>query len=153
MNGALYTMVPEHCVCHSQQYTQEVLKHCWDAADLREVVAAYKKLYTEQGLVIPDDPHEQLRLAIGAVFGSWNTPRAVKYREINRVTGLKGTAVNVQAMVYGNFNDESGTGVCFTRNPSSGKKEMFGEFLVNAQGEDVVAGAVAPSLKLIAVLQ
>lgn len=71
---------------------------------------------------------------------SWNIPRAVKYREINKVTGLKGTAVNVQTMVYGNINDNSGTGVLFTRNPATGVDELFGEFLINAQGEDVVAG-------------
>lgn len=71
---------------------------------------------------------------------SWNIPRAVKYREINGITGLKGTAVNIQSMVYGNYNDNSGTGVCFTRNPATGDKQFFGEYLANAQGEDVVAG-------------
>lgn len=71
---------------------------------------------------------------------SWNIPRAVKYREINKITGLKGTAVNVQTMVYGNVNDNSGTGVLFTRNPANGTNELYGEFLINAQGEDVVAG-------------
>lgn len=79
-------------------------------------------------------------MAIAAVFRSWNIPRAVKYRTINRITGLKGTAVNVQSMVYGNLNDDSCTGVCFTRNAGNGIKELYGEFLINAQGEDVVAG-------------
>lgn len=77
-------------------------------------------------------------------FRSWNIERAVKYREINNITGLIGTAVNVQSMVYGNYNDNSGTGVCFTRNPSNGDKAFFGEYLVNAQGEDVVAGIRTP---------
>lgn len=79
-------------------------------------------------------------MAIAAVFRSWNIPRAVKYRTINRITGLKGTAVNVQSMVYGNLSDDSCTGVCFTRNAGNGTKELYGEFLINAQGEDVVAG-------------
>ncbi len=82
---------------------------------------------------------------------SWNIPRAVKYREINKITGLKGTAVNIQTMVYGNINDNSGTGVCFTRNPATGEKALFGEFLINAQGEDVVAGIRTPMP--IAVMQ
>ena len=86
----------------------------------------------------------QLRMAIDAVFRSWNIPRAVKYREINKISGLRGTAVNVQAMVYGNVNDASGTGVLFTRNPATGADELFGEFLLNAQGEDVVAGIRTP---------
>lgn len=93
---------------------------------------------------LPEDPNEQLRLAICAVFRSWNIPRAVKYRTINRITGLKGTAVNVQSMVYGNLNDDSCTGVCFTRNAGNGTKELYGEFLINAQGEDVVAGIRTP---------
>ena len=83
-------------------------------------------------------------MAIDAVFRSWNIPRAVKYREINKISGLRGTAVNVQAMVYGNVNDASGTGVLFTRNPATGADELFGEFLLNAQGEDVVAGIRTP---------
>nr|AEL22116.1 pyruvate orthophosphate dikinase [Ulva linza] len=112
--------------------------------DLQTVVDRYKAVYKQHGLVIPDDPHEQLRAGISAVFRSWNTPRAVKYREINKVTGLRGTAVNVQAMVYGNFSDTSGTGVCFTRNPATGEHQLFGEFLINAQGEDVVAGIRTP---------
>ncbi|MFG0258648.1 MAG: pyruvate, phosphate dikinase [Phycisphaerales bacterium JB043] len=92
----------------------------------------------------PQDPYEQLRLAIKAVFKSWMTPRAVRYRQINEITGLRGTAVNVQTMVFGNMGNDSATGVAFTRNPSTGEKEFFGEFLINAQGEDVVAGIRTP---------
>ncbi|KAI3430449.1 hypothetical protein D9Q98_005044 [Chlorella vulgaris] len=112
--------------------------------DLREVVRRFKAVFAAAGKSLPDDPLEQLRLSINAVFGSWNTPRAVKYREINRIRGLLGTAVNVQSMVYGNLNDNSGTGVCFTRNPATGEKKLYGEYLPNAQGEDVVAGIRTP---------
>jgi pyruvate,orthophosphate dikinase len=115
------------------------------AKGLRELVKAYKKIYkkgTKQ--LFPQDPNEQLRLAIDAVFRSWNTPRAKRYREINHLHGYLGTAVTVQAMVFGNLDDQSGTGVCFTRNPATGEDELFGEFLVNAQGEDVVAGIRTP---------
>lgn len=112
--------------------------------DLREVVGRYKKVFELAGKQLPHDPCEQLRMAITAVFESWNTPRAVKYREINKVTGLKGTAVNVQSMVFGNISDGCGTGVCFTRNPATGTRGLYGEFLVNAQGEDVVAGIRTP---------
>lgn len=114
------------------------------AADLKELVARYKKVYAANNLSLPDDPWQQLYMGIDAVFRSWNIPRAQKYREINKITGLKGTAVNIQTMVYGNYNDNSGTGVCFTRNPATGVKELFGEFLINAQGEDVVAGIRTP---------
>lgn len=112
--------------------------------DLREVVRRFKAVYERAGQSLPSDPYEQMKLAINAVFGSWNTPRAVKYREINRIRGLLGTAVNVQSMVYGNLNDNSGTGVCFTRNPATGDKVLYGEYLPNAQGEDVVAGIRTP---------
>lgn len=115
------------------------------ADDLHELVGRYKAIYREHtGLMFPEDPMEQLRLSINAVFGSWDSDRAIKYRQINRVRGLIGTAVNVQAMVYGNMGTNSGTGVCFTRNPSTGEPELYGEFLVNAQGEDVVAGIRTP---------
>ena len=87
---------------------------------------------------------EQLWLAIEAVFGSWNNPRAIKYRELNSIPGNWGTAVNVQAMVFGNMGEDSGTGVAFTRDPSTGEKMFYGEFLMNAQGEDVVAGIRTP---------
>ncbi len=92
----------------------------------------------------PLNPHEQLQKAIVAVFDSWNNPRAIKYREIYGIKGLLGTAVNVQAMVYGNMGNDSATGVCFTRNPSTGENKFYGEFLLNAQGEDVVAGIRTP---------
>lgn len=113
--------------------------------DLRELVDRYKAIYRKHtGYMFPDDPYEQLNLAINAVFGSWDSDRALKYRNINKITGLIGTAVNVQAMVFGNLGDESGTGVLFTRNPSTGEHKLYGEFLVNAQGEDVVAGIRTP---------
>lgn len=114
------------------------------ADDLKEVVERFKAVYRREGKYIPSDPYEQLHMAITAVFGSWNTPRAVKYREINRITGLIGTAVNVQSMVFGNKNDNCATGVCFTRNPATGEPGLYGEFLQNAQGEDVVAGIRTP---------
>ena len=115
------------------------------AEGLRELCEAYKNVYRGHvGAQFPQDPLAQLRLAIEAVFRSWDTPRAVRYRQINNITGLSGTAVNVQAMVFGNMGDDSGTGVAFTRNPSTGEDALFGEFLVNAQGEDVVAGIRTP---------
>ncbi|MEO1512853.1 MAG: PEP/pyruvate-binding domain-containing protein, partial [Planctomycetota bacterium] len=92
----------------------------------------------------PQNPFKQLEMAIEAVFKSWNAERAVAYRRINSIVGLPGTAVNIQAMVFGNMGDDSGTGVAFTRNPSTGEDRLFGEFLVNAQGEDVVAGIRTP---------
>ena len=113
--------------------------------DLRELVNRYKDIFRKHaGIMFPDDPFEQLRLSVNAVFGSWDSDRAIKYRTINKVRGLIGTAVNVQAMVYGNMGPNSGTGVCFTRNPSTGENLLYGEFLVNAQGEDVVAGIRTP---------
>ncbi|GIV61633.1 pyruvate, phosphate dikinase [Rhodocaloribacter litoris] len=115
------------------------------AEHLKELVDRYKAVYRKhKGLMFPDDPREQLALAINAVFKSWNSDRAIKYRQINKITGLLGTAVNVQAMVFGNMGEDSGTGVCFTRNPSTGEHKLYGEFLVNAQGEDVVAGIRTP---------
>jgi pyruvate,orthophosphate dikinase len=115
------------------------------APDLREIVSAFKQVVKrETGRAFPDEPVEQLRLAIGAVFGSWMGKRAVDYRNFNRISHDLGTAVNVQAMVFGNMGDDSGTGVAFTRNPSTGEKQLYGEFLPNAQGEDVVAGIRTP---------
>ncbi len=115
------------------------------AEQLKEVVDKYKSVYKEHvGELFPQDGRVQLRHAIDAVFGSWMIPRAVRYRELNNITGLLGTAVNVQAMVFGNMGYDCGTGVCFTRNPSNGEKEFYGEFLMNAQGEDVVAGIRTP---------
>jgi len=116
-----------------------------DADDLKRLTQQYKELVLKKtGKPFPSDPWEQLRGAINAVFESWNTPRAVRYRELNDIPNDWGTAVNVQAMVFGNLGDTSGTGVAFTRNPSTGEKEFYGEFLLNAQGEDVVAGIRTP---------
>jgi pyruvate,orthophosphate dikinase len=111
----------------------------------RELVAAYKEYFkSKTGKAFPEDPEEQLWGAIGAVFGSWNAEKAVTYRRVERITGLLGTAVNVVQMVFGNTGDASGTGVCFTRDPSTGEKIFYGDFLLNAQGEDVVAGIRTP---------
>lgn len=116
-----------------------------DAKDLENLVVEYKKIYKKHTKKdFPQNPLDQLWGAINAVFGSWMNERAIKYRELNNIKGLKGTAVNVQSMVFGNFGDDSGTGVCFSRDPSTGKNEFYGEFLMNAQGEDVVAGIRTP---------
>ncbi|MBM3130193.1 MAG: pyruvate, phosphate dikinase [Chloroflexi bacterium] len=116
-----------------------------DANALSEIVAQFKELYKkEKGAEFPEDPYKQLELAIGAVFGSWMGKRAVDYRRINKIPDNLGTAVNVQTMVFGNAGDDSGTGVAFTRNPSTGENVLFGEYLANAQGEDVVAGIRTP---------
>ena len=116
-----------------------------DAADLKETVKKYKQLYRlEMNSDFPQDPEQQLLLAVKAVFRSWNNPRAKTYRNINNIPHHLGTAVNVQSMVFGNMGDTSGTGVAFTRNPATGEKALFGEFLLNAQGEDVVAGIRTP---------
>ncbi|MBX2821881.1 MAG: pyruvate, phosphate dikinase [Rhodothermaceae bacterium] len=115
------------------------------ADDLEVLVDRYKAIYRQHtGYMFPEDPKEQLQFAINAVFNSWNSDRAIKYRQINKISGLVGTAVNVQAMVYGNMGEGSGTGVLFTRNPSNGENKLYGEFLINAQGEDVVAGIRTP---------
>jgi len=115
------------------------------AAGLIKLCEAYKKVIKQHtGRPFPQDPMEQLELGITAVFKSWNTTRAIRYRQINEMTGLLGTAVNVQTMVFGNMGDDCGTGVAFTRNPSTGENKFYGEFLVNAQGEDVVAGIRTP---------
>ncbi len=115
------------------------------AAELKEVVEAYKKVYQKHmGKSFPTNAREQLTHAVNAVIRSWNIPRAISYRTINKLRGLKGTAVNVQAMVFGNMGDNSGTGVAFTRNPADGTNEFYGEYLINAQGEDVVAGIRTP---------
>jgi pyruvate, orthophosphate dikinase len=113
--------------------------------DLKQVVKLFKQtLLQESGVCFPTDPQTQLWLAIEAVFKSWSNPRAIKYRELNNISDDIGTAVNVQSMVFGNFGDDSATGVCFTRDPSTGDKKFFGEYLINAQGEDVVAGTRTP---------
>src|SRR5207248_640345 len=115
------------------------------ASGWKELVSEYKKYFRQKsGKVFPDDPLDQLWGAIAAVFGSWMAEKAVTYRRVEKITGLLGTAVNVVQMVFGNTGDNSGTGVCFTRDPSSGEKTFYGDFLVNAQGEDVVAGIRTP---------
>ena len=116
-----------------------------NAAQLREVVERYKRVYRDgTGEAFPQDGLRQLERAIEAVFKSWMGERAIKYRQINDITGLAGTAVNVQTMVFGNMGDASGTGVGFTRNPSTGENKLYADYLVNAQGEDVVAGIRTP---------
>jgi pyruvate,orthophosphate dikinase len=115
------------------------------ASGWKELVKEYKANFREKtGKDFPEDPIEQLWGAIGAVFGSWMAEKAVTYRRVEKITGLLGTAVNVVQMVFGNTGDTSGTGVCFTRDPSSGEKTFYGDYLVNAQGEDVVAGIRTP---------
>ena len=116
------------------------------AEDLQELIAMFKKYYFENvGAEFPQDPKEQLIGAIKAVFRSWNNERAIVYRRMNDIPSSWGTAVNVQSMVFGNMGETSGTGVAFTRNPTNGEKKLYGEFLMNAQGEDVVAGIRTPS--------
>ncbi|MBE6149071.1 MAG: pyruvate, phosphate dikinase [Firmicutes bacterium] len=114
--------------------------------DLKELVQRFKAVYKENmnGEEFPQDPKEQLMGAVKAVFRSWDNPRAIVYRRMNDIPGDWGTAVNVQAMVFGNMGETSGTGVAFTRNPSTGEKGIYGEYLINAQGEDVVAGVRTP---------
>ena len=114
------------------------------AEELKKLVVDYKKIVEEAGCAFPTDPWVQLRLAIDAVFRSWNTPRAITYRKINNIPAEYGTAVNIVTMVFGNLGDDCGTGVCFTRSPSNGENKLFGEYLINAQGEDVVAGIRTP---------
>lgn len=116
-----------------------------DVEDLKLITKKFKNLYAEEtGEDFYSDPMEQLISAVKAVFNSWNNPRAIIYRELNEITGLPGTAVNVQSMVFGNMGTNSGTGVAFTRNPATGENKIFGEYLMNAQGEDVVAGIRTP---------
>ena len=115
------------------------------AEGLKELCDAYKEVYQKHtGKPFPQDPYVQLEAAIEAVFKSWMQHRAIRFREVENIKGLLGTAVNVQSMVYGNMGDDSGTGVAFTRNPSTGENKFYGEFLINAQGEDVVAGIRTP---------
>jgi pyruvate,orthophosphate dikinase len=116
-----------------------------DAGDWEQIIGRYKeRVEQESGKPFPQDPHAQLWGAIGAVFGSWMTQRAITYRRLHGIPESWGTAVNVQAMVFGNMGETSATGVAFTRNPSTGEKKLYGEFLINAQGEDVVAGIRTP---------
>lgn len=127
---------------HKKHYKQDT---DLTADDLKGLVAKYKELYQkETGTPFPTQPKEQLRLAINAVFDSWDNPRAIKYRAMNHIADDLGTAVNVQEMVFGNMGDDCATGVAFTRNPSTGENKRYGEYLCNAQGEDVVAGIRTP---------
>jgi pyruvate,orthophosphate dikinase len=115
------------------------------AADLKELVTLFKRVVRDKtGKDFPQDPKEQLRLSINAVFESWDNPRAITYRRLHNIPGNWGTGVNVQTMVFGNLGDNSGTGVAFTRDPGTGERRFFGEYLMNAQGEDVVAGIRTP---------
>ncbi len=114
-------------------------------SDLGDIIKRYKQIIKRKtGETFPEDPWQQLRMSRDAVFRSWNNPRAISYRRLNNISPLPGTAINIQAMVFGNMGKKSCTGVGFTRNPSTGEKEFFGEYLVNAQGEDVVAGIRTP---------
>ena len=116
-----------------------------DTEDMKTLVSRFKDFYKQElGTEFPEEPREQLLLAIKAVFRSWNNPRAITYRRINDIPGSWGTAVNVQSMVFGNMGNDSGTGVAFTRDPATGERKLYGEFLMNAQGEDVVAGIRTP---------
>ncbi|MDD5015073.1 MAG: pyruvate, phosphate dikinase [Atribacterota bacterium] len=135
----------EHLLEEIKEKYQVKLDTEIDCKGLKELVEGYKKLIKkETGKDFPQNPELQLKTAIDAVFNSWNTKRAVTYRRINKISDDLGTAVNVQEMVFGNMGEDSGTGVGFTRNPSTGKKEYYGEYLLNAQGEDVVAGIRTP---------
>lgn len=139
-----------------RHYFEEILDACKKKArvksdteltseQLKKIVEAFKSVYKKKTREdFPTDPKTQLWKAIDAVFASWNNPRAVKYRQLYEIKGLLGTAVNIQAMVFGNMGNHSATGVCFTRNPSTGENKFYGEFLINAQGEDVVAGIRTP---------
>lgn len=111
---------------------------------LKKLCAEFKSIYVRHGKVFEQDVTKQLTKSIVGIFESWNNPRAQEYRELNRISGLRGTAVNVQMMVFGNWNDNSGAGVCFSRNPADGSEELYGEFLVKSQGEDVVSGVRTP---------
>jgi pyruvate,orthophosphate dikinase len=135
----------EEIIEHAKQTRGVSEDTALSADDWKGVVAAYKEMVAaEIGKPFPLDPEEQLWGAIGAVFGSWQTPRAITYRRLNDIPGDWGTAVNVQVMVFGNMGDDCATGVCFTRDPATGENMFYGEYLVNAQGEDVVAGIRTP---------
>jgi pyruvate,orthophosphate dikinase len=129
----------EHELNNYKTANNKALDVDMSAEDWQEIVRIYKTLVN-----FPEDPFEQLKMAVEAVFMSWHTPRAIVYREMNNIPDSLGTAVNVQAMVFGNFGEDSGSGVAFTRNPSTGEHHFFGEYLFNAAGEDVVAGIRTP---------
>ncbi|MBI4357780.1 MAG: pyruvate, phosphate dikinase [Candidatus Omnitrophica bacterium] len=135
----------EHILEHKKTHLGVESDVALSANDLKDVVRQFKKVYQDYtSEEFPSDPKVQLSKSINAVFNSWNNARAAKYRELHDIRGLLGTAVNVQAMVFGNMGESSGTGVCFSRDPSTGENRFYGEFLVNAQGEDVVAGIRTP---------
>ncbi len=149
MFGDVVLSIPKHKFDSIFEATKAEKKYQSDvdvtAVDLKAIIEEYKRLVKrETGNDFPQDPQEQLIMAVKAVFDSWHNPRADVYRQLNHIPSDLGTAVNVQSMVFGNMGDSSGTGVAFTRNPITGKKELFGEFLMNAQGEDVVAGIRTP---------
>ncbi len=149
MFGNVVMEIDHHDFEHILEAKKEEVNAAQDTelttADLKQVVSSYKKLVRKKtGEDFPTNPKDQLRKSINAVFKSWHNPRANKYRELNDIRGLIGTAVNVQAMVFGNMGDTSGTGVCFSRDPSTGANYFYGEYLMNAQGEDVVAGIRTP---------
>ncbi len=150
MFGDVVMGVPHHDFEHELDAVKKKRKAKLDTDltvdDLKEVIERYKKVVKrDTGKTFPNDPMEQLRQGIDAVFGSWNNPRAIRYRELHDIRGLLGTAVNVQTMVFGNSGSNSATGVAFTRDPSTGENKYFyGEYLINAQGEDVVAGIRTP---------
>lgn len=135
----------EHILDREKEENNITLDTDLTANQLKNIIKAYKQLVQkETRKEFPQEPREQLLMAVTAVFDSWNNPRAVVYRDLHDIPGHLGTAVNIQSMVFGNMGDTSGTGVAFTRNPSTGEKKIFGEFLMNAQGEDVVAGIRTP---------
>jgi pyruvate, orthophosphate dikinase len=149
MFGDVVMEVPHHDFEHALQSVKDAkgvkLDTELDTEDLKKVVKLYKEaIQKATGKMFPNDGREQLIMSVNAVFWSWNNDRAIIYRKLNDIKGLLGTAVNVQAMVFGNMGETSGTGVCFTRNPSTGENKFYGEYLMNAQGEDVVAGIRTP---------
>jgi pyruvate,orthophosphate dikinase len=149
MYGDVVLQVPhelfEEAIAARKKERGLVLDMELSAGDLEELVNSYKEIVRrEKGYDFPQAPLDQLWGSIRAVFGSWMNERAIRYRALNDIKSLKGTAVNVQSMVFGNFGEDSGTGVCFSRDPSTGVNEFYGEYLMNAQGEDVVAGIRTP---------
>jgi pyruvate,orthophosphate dikinase len=134
----------EHALEHAKESKGYKSDTDLTADDLKALVKEFRAIGEKIGKVVPQDPWEQLKLGIGAVFGSWMSKKAITYRKINNISGDWGTAVNVQAMVFGNSGDDSGTGVCFSRDPATGENKYYGEYLLNAQGEDVVAGIRTP---------
>ncbi|PIE53655.1 pyruvate, phosphate dikinase [Candidatus Fermentibacteria bacterium] len=149
MFGDVVMNIPHHDFEHALQNIKDKkgvkLDTQLSVEDLKELAEVYRGIYRKAiGEDFPEDPWVQLSHAVNAVFSSWNNSRAIRYRELNEIKGLIGTAVNVQAMVFGNMGEDSGTGVCFTRDPATGKNVFYGEYLMNAQGEDVVAGIRTP---------